>query len=90
MIFLHSLQCDFVVVVGFNGNAVISTCRVFRGEVTSAARLIRWHHPHTRAGGPTAIPAPLQEDTNTVRVLGDQSQLLTVGVAKCDLEHEKK
>lgn len=56
----------------------MSTCGVLRGEVTSAARLIRWHHPHTRTGRPAAVPAPLQEHINTV----SQSQLLAVGSGK--------
>lgn len=64
---------------------VMSTCGVISGEVTSAACLIRWHHPHTRTGGPTAVPAPLQEDINTVNHPDSQSHLLNVGAAKCGL-----
>lgn len=64
--FSDSLDCDCVVVPDFLGKVVMSTCGVIRGEVASAARLIRWHHPHTRTGGPAAVPAPLQEGTNTV------------------------
>lgn len=65
----------------FSGRVVMCTCGVIRGEITPAARLIR-HHPHTRTGGPAAVPAPLQQDTHTHTVihLGSQSQLLNVGV----------
>lgn len=52
----------FTFFVGINRHQVVvmSTCGIFRGEVTSAACFIRWHHPHTWAGGPAAVPTPLQ------------------------------
>lgn len=46
--------------------ALISTCWVIRGEVTSAACLIKGQHPYTGTGGPATVPAPLKEDTKTI------------------------
>lgn len=46
--------------------ACIITCWVIRGEVTSAACLIKGgQHPYTGTGGPATVPASLQEDINS-------------------------
>lgn len=71
------------VVADFSGKVVMSTCGVIRGEVTSAACLIRWHHPHTRTGGPAAVPASLQEDTTLVNHLISHTYFLTYGYMIC-------
>lgn len=34
--------------------------------MTSAARLVKGQHPYTGTGGPATVPAPLQEDINTI------------------------
>lgn len=47
-------------------SAFISTCWVIRGEMTSVARLVKGQHPYTGAGGPAAVPAPLQENTDKI------------------------
>lgn len=66
------------------------TCWVVRGEVPSVAFIWR-HHPHTGTGGPAAVPAPLQEDRNTVNRLGSQSVLLSVGeTTRCSPEKGKQ
>lgn len=70
--------------------ADFSTCGVIRGEVTSAARLIRWHHPHTRTGGPAVVPAPLQGTTNAVNHSEDQTQFLMWQNVTCTKQLNQK
>lgn len=53
------------------------TCGVLRGEVTSAACLIRGQHPDTGTGWTATVPAPLHEDKKKDKIIAALSHFST-------------